>query len=141
MLTQCESHRKHNPSVNLAKQIGHQPLNPKRPDDIDTELDATKIMSPTGKRATKLGYAWHPTDCDAKTLHIATPDIAAGGKGRPTAAQKLVDKVYDTSQAWKIIDKRVSVPILGRQAADTGQGAAEYKVRQQRIRHTCFCKT
>lgn len=34
-----------------------------------------------------------PADCNAKTLHIATPDISAGGKGRPNGIQKFVDKV------------------------------------------------
>lgn len=36
-------------------------------------------------------------------------------------------QVYDTSKAWNIIDKRVSVPILG-QGAEAGHGASEYKV-------------
>ena len=113
--------------MNLGKSLGHLPPNTKGRDNVDTESDAAKIMSPSGRRATTLGYAWHPTDCDAKTLHIATPDISAGGKGRPNVAQKLVDKVYDTSKAWKAIDKRVHVAILG-QGAEAGRGAAEYKV-------------
>ena len=39
----------------------------------------------------------------------------------------IFSQVYDTSKAWKIIDKRVSVPIIG-QGAEAGQGASEYKV-------------
>jgi len=30
-----------------------------------------------GRALSSLGYAWHPSDCDAKHFHIPTPDISA----------------------------------------------------------------
>lgn len=116
----------HTPNVNMMKSLGHRPLAPKKQ---IVELDPTQIMSETGRAATSLGFAWHPSDCDAKQMHIPAPDLAAGGKGRPSVAHKLLDKVYDTNPAWKKIDKRVSVPNIGQGAAGQGKASTEYKVR------------
>ena len=41
--------------------------------------------------------------------------------------QKIVDKVYETAPAWKMIDRRVPGSNMG-QGANGGHGAAELKV-------------
>jgi hypothetical protein len=119
--------QKHQRNIRINKSLGHRPLF--TPKNVDAEFDATKILSETGRAKTNLGYAWHPADCDARSFHVASPDLSAGGKGRPNVAQKLLDKVYDTSKAWKHVDKHVSVPNLGQGAAGLGMGSAERKVK------------
>jgi len=118
--------KSHVPAVDFRKSRGHQPLAQKM-DTVDA--DPAQIMSQTGRATTSLGFAWHPSDCDANKMHIPTPDMAAGGKGRPSVVHKFLDKVYDTEPARKLIDKRLSVPNIGQGAAGQGKQLTEYKVR------------
>ena len=123
---------KHQPKVNIAKSVGHKPLNDIKVNQ-ESLFEASKIVSDTGRAKTKLGYAWHPFDCEThgRSLHVPAPDLAAGGKGRPSPSKKLLDMQYELS--YKQVDKHVPVPNLMRGRSGQGMGVAEQNAETQRI--------
>lgn len=127
--------RLHSPTVDLSRSQGHGSLIDKGHEWSATQDVPGRVpLSSTGSKVQASGYAWHPSDTPLGMPHVASPDLAGGGKSRPSMARKVgIDKLYDTDKALAMTERRPRNVMIGSGPAGQGRQADEMKAERVRL--------